>query len=418
MRVLIVTAGSRGDVAPYTGLGVRLRAAGHDVALAAHASFADMVTDAGLQFRPIPGDLRALQASAAGRRLHRSGPGPRGLVEFVRLGTQFVGELGDGIAAAAERGADVLLLSTTTAPLGYSVAQRHGIASMGVFLQPLQPTGEFPPVVLGVRSLGRWGNVVAGRVGRAVGRRAYASASRRLRARLGLPPTDLRDLDRRVEAARWPILHGFSPSVVPRPADWRRGLDVVGYWWPAPSPQWHPPPYLVDFLAAGPPPVFVGFGSMAGDSERLSGMIVPALVRAGVRGVIQAGWAGLSAPAAVTDDIITIGEVPHDWLFPQMAAVVHHAGNGTAAAGLRAGVPAVPVPMLADQPFWAARLSVLGVGADPIPATHLSEGRLAAAIRMAVSEPSFSRRAGAIAARLAAEDGAGAVVQALDRLAR
>lgn len=416
MRVLIVTAGSRGDVSPYTGLGVRLRAAGHDVALATHASFADMVTDAGLQFRPIPGDLRAMQASAAGRRLHRSGPGPRGLVQFVRLGAQFVGELGDGIADAAERGADVLLLSTTTAPLGYSVAQRHGIPSLGVFLQPLQPTGEFPPVVLGARSLGWRGNLVAGRVGRAVGRRAYASASRRLRARLGLPPTDLRDLDRRVEAARWPILHGFSPTVVPRPADWRRGLDVVGYWWPAPSPQWRPPPYLVDFLAAGPPPVFVGFGSMAGDGERLRDILVPALARAGVRGVIQAGWAGLSAAAAVTDDIITIGEVPHHWLFPQMAAVVHHAGNGTAAAGLRAGVPAVPVPMLADQPFWAARLSLLGVSPDPIPTTRLSEGRLAAAIRMAVSEPSFSRRAGAIAARLAAEDGAGAVVQALDRL--
>ena len=205
--------------------------------------------------------------------------------------------------------------------------------------------------------------------------------------------------------------------MVPRPADWRPGLEVVGYWWPAVSPGWRPPPELVDFLAAGPPPVYVGFGSMVNGNDRLSALIEPALRRAGVRGVIQVDDREAAPVRTVTSDVITIGEAPHDWLFPRMAAVVHHAGSGTTAAGLRAGVPAVPIPMLADQPFWAARLAVLGVSPDTIPAGRLDEVRLAAAIRSAVTDPAFTDRARAVATRLAAEDGAGAVVRAVERLA-
>lgn len=418
MRVLIVTAGSRGDVAPYTGLGARLRAAGHQVALAAHASFADLVTGCGLEFRPMPGDLRALQAASAGRRLDRAGPGARGLVDFVRLGAAFVAQLGDGIVAAADRGADLLLLSATTAPLGYSVAQCHGIPSLGAFLQPLQPTADFPPMVLGTPSLGRWGNRAAGRLGQLLGRRVYAEASRRLRATLGLPPIGLRALDHRAAAEGWPVLHGFSPSVVPRPADWRLGLDIAGYWWPEPGPAWLPPPELTDFLAAGPPPVYVGFGSMVSESDRLNDMIAPALRRAGLRGVVQDGWAGLAPGAGRGDDVLSVGETPHEWLFPRMAALVHHAGNGTAAAGLRAGVPAVPVPMLADQPFWATRLSVLGVSPGSISPRRLCVDRLAEAMRAAVTDPALTLRARELSARLAAEDGTAPVLRAIDRLTR
>ncbi|SDZ09647.1 UDP:flavonoid glycosyltransferase YjiC, YdhE family [Micromonospora pattaloongensis] len=415
MRLLIVTAGSRGDVGPYTGVGARLRAAGHDVTLAADPEFEPMVTGAGLRFRPVPGDLRALQATSAGLRLHRAGGTPHGLTHFVRLGHRMIDGLGDHIAAAAESDTEALLLATSTAPLGYSVAEHHGIPSMGLFLQPVHPTAAFPSV-LAPWPLGRVGNRLVGRLARVVARAVYAGASRRLRARLRLPPIPLGALERRAEAARYPILHGFSPAVLPRPPDWRPGLEVAGYWWPAPVPGWRPPAALVDFLADGPPPVFVGFGSMAGDGERLSELVVPALRRAGVRGVVQSGWAGLSAGRA-GPDIITIGDVPHDWLFPRVTAVVHHAGSGTSAAGLRAGVPAVPVPMLADQPFWAGRLVALGVAPRAIPARRLTVESLAAAIRAAVTQPVFARRARALADRLATEDGAGAVVRAVERLA-
>jgi sterol 3beta-glucosyltransferase len=417
VKVLIVTAGSRGDVAPYTGLGARLRAAGHHVAVAAQSSFAELVAGCGLEFRPLPGDLRALQVRSTARLLRRSGPGLRGFAEFVRIGRRFVDEIGDGLVAAADPGVDVMLLSATTAPLGYSVAELYGVPSLGVFLQPVQPTADFPPMMLGAGSFGGLVNRAAGQLGQAVGRRVYEQASRRLRERCGLPPADLRELARRSAGARWPVLHGFSPAVVPRPADWPAELEVVGYWWPEPGSPWRAPPELVDFLSAGPPPVYVGFGSVVSEGDRLTELIASALRRTGLRGVVQAGWAGLSGVRTENDDLITIGEAPHDWLFPRMAALVHHAGNGTTAAGLRAGVPAVPVPMLADQPFWAARLSALGAGPDPIAPRRLTDARLAAAVRAAVYEPSYTRRARALAAELATEDGAGAVLRAVDRLA-
>ncbi|MBF9129945.1 glycosyltransferase family 1 protein [Plantactinospora sp. S1510] len=442
MRVLIVTAGSLGDVAPYTGLGARLLTAGHRVAIAAPARYADLVTGCGLEFRPIPGDLPALRTAAAGRRLS-SLPGAPGVVEFVRLGGRFVGDLGAGIATAAEGGTDLLLLSSTTAPLGYSVAQHHGIPSLGVFLQPTYPTRAFPPILLGIRSLGSWGNRAAGWLGQRLVRQVYADASRRLRARLGLPPADIAALERHAEATGWPITHGFSPAVLPRPVDWRSGLDVVGYWWPLAAPQWRPPAALLDFLAAGPPPVYVGFGSLADTGGELHSLVSRALRRAGVRGVVQgigagphpgsesmrdlrAGLVDGADPASVvrpesgsgSDQVLTVGDVPHGWLFPRMAALVHHAGCGTVAAGLRAGIPAVPVPILADQPFWAARLAALGVSPEVIPFHRISEDRLGAAIRAAVTEPAFGHRARLLADRLAGEDGAGAVVAAVDRLAR
>ncbi len=132
--------------------------------------------------------------------------------------------------------------------------------------------------------------------------------------------------------------------------------------------------------------------------------------------MIQAGAAGLVQAGQSSSDVIGIGDVPHDWLFPQMAAVVHHAGAGTTGAGLRAGVPAVTVPMLGDQPFWAARLTRLGVGPRPIPYRRLSARRLAAAISDAVGRPSYRDQARAMAGRLADEDGAAPVVSALARL--
>lgn len=148
--------------------------------------------------------------------------------------------------------------------------------------------------------------------------------------------------------------------MVPRPPDWREGIDVASYWWPEHPADWKPPEDLERFLAAGPPPVFLGFGSRnPADAARLTEIVAAARRKAGVRMVIQAGWASLGAGLQDDDDMIVIGETPHDWLFPKMSAVVHHAGAGTTAAGLRAGVPTVGVPMITDQPFWASRVTTL-----------------------------------------------------------
>ncbi|GAA0806646.1 glycosyltransferase [Spirilliplanes yamanashiensis] len=404
MRVLIVTSGSMGDVAPYTGLAARLCGDGHEVTLATHAPFADAVRAAGTAFHPLPGDLRAVLPQAHGQDGERSGTGPRALAQLLRIAHPLIAELGDGIAAAAEATRpQAMLLSTMVAPLGYQVAEAAGVPWAGAFLQPIAPTGAFGSVLLGGRSVGAPGNRALTAAALTVSQGLYRGPVMDLRRSLGLPRQGLRRLRARQDGGRFPTFHGFSTAVVPRPRDWRPQLEVVGYWWPAPRPGWTPPPELAAFLTAGPPPVFVGFGSMAtGQGERLAGTVRAAVERAGVRAVVQAGWSGLDVGG--DDRVLSIGEVPHDWLFPRVAAVVHHAGAGTTAAGLRAGVPAVAVPVLADQPFWAARLHALGAAPPPLPLRRLTADTLAAAITEARRDD-YARCARGVSRRLATEDG-------------
>ncbi|MFE4354995.1 MULTISPECIES: glycosyltransferase [Streptomycetaceae] len=410
MRILIATAGSRGDVAPFTGLGVRLRAAGHQVAVATHDTFAESVRAAGLEFRPLPVDPRAELASVEGRRLLRAGSGPGAVLQLLRLGRRFMPALGDGIADATALGTDLLLTTSTTSALGQVAAEAAGIPSIGLYLQPLAPTREFAPAVTGTRSLGRSGNLLAGHAVQAATDQLFVPAVRGLRRRLGLPPLGIARARR-----NHPVLHGFSPLVVPRPADWRPRLEVAGYWWPADRPDWQPPARLLDFLTAGPPPVFVGFGSLVvPDAERLTATVLAAARAARVRLLLQSGWSGLAAEDS--DSVLTVGDTPHDWLFPRTAAVVHHAGAGTTAATLRSGTPAVPVPAQLDAPFWSARLARLGVSPGPVPLRGLTPARLATSLRLTLDDPRYRTRARAVATALAAEDGAAKVLAAVERV--
>lgn len=413
MRVAVMTAGSRGDVAPYTGLGQGLAQAGHDVTLVTHARFAPLVDTARVRFHPLPVDPRAALESAAGRALHRSTTGAGKLLRVIDMARSLVGQMADDLLAAAHA-SDVLLLSSSLGPLGHTIAEGLGLPSMGVYLQPLAATGEFAPPVTGTRSWGRTANRLAGRAVNAAVDRVFADATRTLRARLGLPHTGARAARRARERQDWPVFHGFSELVVPRPRDWRPGLRVAGYWWPHDPPTAQLPPVLGDFLASGPPPVFVGLGSATvPDPDRVSATLVRALRAAGLRGVIQSGWSGLHADG---EDMLTVDEVPHSALFPRMAAVVHHAGAGTTAAGLRAGVPAVPVPIQFDEAFWAARLTSLGVSPGPLPLRRLTATALTTALVRATTDPAYAHRARALAARLDAEDSVSPVLAAVNGL--
>ncbi|WP_381558530.1 glycosyltransferase [Streptomyces eurythermus] len=402
MRILIATAGSRGDVAPYTGVGAALARAGHQVTLAATDAFAGLAHGAGLGFRPLSADPRA-HGGAESRR------------DLMRTAASFVTELGRGFADAVTDDTDLLLLSATTAPLGWHLAEATGLPSLGLHLQPNAPTGAFPPVVTGARSLGRAGNRAAGRFALRMTDRIYAPAVAELRRRLGLPPLTASAMRRRRERAHWPVLHGFSTALVPRPADWRPGLEVAGTFWPHVGTGERLPAALEDFLRAGPRPVLVGFGSMAaGQGERLSEIAVAALRRAGLRGILQSGAARLAADG---DDLFTVGEVPHALLFPRLAAVVHHAGAGTTAAALRAAVPSVAVPTAADQPFWAARLAAIGAAPAPVPLRALTAERLAAALTLVTSRQTYTAAAARAARHMAREDGADRVRAAVERVA-
>ena len=231
MRVLIVTSGSTGDVLPYTGLAARLGAAGHAVTLATHAPFRDQVEATGLAFTPLPGDLREVLPHAPGAT--DSGTGPRALLRLAALARPLIATLAEGVTAAVDRvRPDAVLLSTLVAPLGFQVTEAYRIRRAAVFLQPIHPTRAFAPVLTGGRSFGPWADLALGRLTGRATEALYAGPIRDLRRALGRPRVPLARL-RADQEWREPTFHGFSPKVVPRPADWPPQLQVSGYWWPA-----------------------------------------------------------------------------------------------------------------------------------------------------------------------------------------
>lgn len=404
-RVVIVAIGSRGDVAPLTGVGVALTRAGHHVTVAAFTPFTQMITSAGLAAAEIPaempqsGDVNPMKSLAAFAS-------PNGMRALGR----------STLDAVADEPADIALLSPFAEMAGHPWAEARGIPSIGVRLQPLSATAQYPPAVLGPWSAGRAGNRTAGRAGAWLIDGLYGGVVAGFRRDLGLPRKSARSLRAERTLANWPVLHGYSHLVVPRPPDWRPGLDVTGYWWPAADPEWVPPRELTDFLSDGPPPIFVGFGSMmttGARADELSDIIRRAARHAGTRMLVQAGWARLDS---ADDNLLTIGETPHDWLFPRVAAVAHHCGAGTTAAGLRAGIPTIPLPAYGDGPFWAKRITALGVAAPTVNQRGLTAERLGYAMRVALDDERIRANARQLGIGIAAEDGAAEVVCAVGSL--
>jgi sterol 3beta-glucosyltransferase len=249
------------------------------------------------------------------------------------------------------------------------------------------------------------------------------------RRRHGLPPDTGVAFYRTLR--RGPLLGAYSPRVIPPPPDWPENAHVTGYWFsdaqqvwtpsaradrtPSAQADWTPPAELESFLAAGEPPVYVGFGSMSGRSpERFTEITLQALAESGRRGLLLTGWGGLQE-RPVPESVFVLDSAPHNWLFPRMAAVVHHGGAGTTAEGLRAGVPMVILPFIVDQLFWGKRVQALGVGPPPIPIKKLTAGRLARAIREAVTNPVISQRAAALGKAIRSEDGLARAVELLQQ---
>ncbi|GAA0428842.1 glycosyl transferase [Actinoplanes capillaceus] len=388
-HIVIVGIGTRGDVVPLAALGAALAAGGDRVTVVTHASLRAHVDEAGLGFAALPVEF------GAGR--------PLSSARFARLLAARWPDVGEAVLAASHD-ADLLLLSPM-GWLGYHVAQATGARSMGVFLQPLEPTVAFPPPLLTTRSLGGWGNRAAAHAFRALGQMPFARANAAFRRRLGLPPLGSAAMFRQADEEHWPVLYGFSPSVVPAPPDWPPYRPIAGYWWPRVTGGLSPA--LRRFLDDGDPPVFLGFGSL--DAPGLRAVVEETVTRLGRRVVVQTGAAGLTAGHR---NVLVVGDEPHELLFPRTAMVVHHGGAGTTAAALRAGVPSVIVPFTADQPFWAHRAAALGAAPAPIPLRRATPRKLRDAIAVA---DSCRTGAAALSRSLAAEDGIAAAVAEIRR---
>jgi len=415
MRVTVLTVGSRGDVQPYLALAVGLRASGHEVRLATHARFRGAIEDRGLAFRPLEGDPRELIRGRAGTEWLESGESTiRFVRRFLRLFRPLLRPYLAGVQAACTE-SDAIVF----APLAFAawhVAEALGVPSWMAAVQPATRTRAFPALPVAARpSPGGAYNLATHVLYEQLAWQALRPTLNTWRREaLGLRPLPLRGPFRAVQRRRTPVLYGFSPLVVPKPADWPAWYRLTGYWFVDRPSGWTPPRRVVEFIESGPPPVYVGFGSMVPrDPAATMQVVLGALRRAGVRGILATGWIGETG-LTLPRHVLAIGDIPHDWLFPRMAAVVHHGGAGTTAAALRAGRPAVVVPFFADQPFWAERVAALGVGPSPIPHSRLTLDRLAAAIRTAVRDGGIAQRAAALGDRIRAEAGVADAVTAIN----
>lgn len=224
--------------------------------------------------------------------------------------------------------------------------------------------------------------------------------------RLMLEPISLMWAPGMLARLRVPHTYCWSPALIPKPKDWGNHINISGFYFLSLASNYTPPPDLKEFLDAGPPPVYIGFGSIVvDDPNAMTKMIFDAVRKTGQRAIVSKGWGGLGADQlGIPDGVYMIGNCPHDWLFKQVSCVVHHGGAGTTAAGIALGKPSVIVPFFGDQPFWGAMVAKAGAGPKPIAYKDLTADSLAESILTAL-KPESQERAKELASKISEEKG-------------
>ncbi len=416
MRIAIIAPGSRGDVEPYLALGKGLIKAGHVVRLVTHKNFETLVNSHGVEFWPIDSNVQDIVQSKDMSALLEGG-------NFLAIMSKMAKEAQRGAVALAEgglaacRGMDLVLAGIGGLFIGLALAEKLDLPFLQAYYIPFTPTQAYPSFLFPKPPAWFGGslNRLSHHLSRQIMWQGFRAADRLARQKvLGLPAAPFWGPYSADHMDRDPILYGFSPSVIPPAPDWDRNTHVTGYWFLEPAADWSPPPALLEFLQAGPPPVYVGFGSMSNRKPKeTADLVLQALTETHQRAVILSGWSGLKM-VDLPDSVFMLDSTPFSWLFPRVAAVVHHGGAGTTAAGLRAGVPSIIIPFFGDQPYWGQRVADLGVGPQPIPRQKLTAARLAQAIQSAVTDQAMRQRADNLGSIIQAEDGVARAVAVVE----
>jgi UDP:flavonoid glycosyltransferase YjiC (YdhE family) len=436
--VVMLASGTRGDVQPFLALALGLRRAGIRVVIAAAPRFRSLVEDRDVGFAALEGNPSDLMARSSGsmaaslrggaargviataRYLHAAQAEYRRMLESAAAACGIPAAAGgSGTAACVPARAVILGLSSTW---GLSIAEALGVPVIPCMMQPFGRTRTFPSALLPLRlSMGPRYNALSYRVVEQAMWLPWRRTTNEWRRRtLGLPPLPAAGPWRKLYATGFPCLYGFSPAVVAAPSDWPAGHVVTGYWFLEETAGWSPPPALERFLGQGDRPLYVGFGSMgmqgAGGMLRV---IERALHLSGLRAVISgSGRHGRSEPPDGESRMFFVEDVPHAWLFPRVAAVMHHGGAGTTADGLRAGVPSIICPTAADQHFWGQRIARLRAGPRPVAPRDLTAAAVAELFVRVAMDEGMRRRTCALGERIRKENGVERAVEALVPLLR
>lgn len=416
-QILLVTFGSRGDVQPICLLAQALAEAGHAVRVATNGDYARTVAsygvpyvDVGLSFAET---FREASFETAFLERHRR---PLALLGAVRR----YGERMSGLVPeilhrllAEVRTAD-LVITTTLAWFAGGLAKEAGIPLVYIAYQPVEPTGRFSSALLSGRDFGAPLNRLSYEVMRAASLLTWGGV-RRFRRESGMgrllrPWTSPVGL----ALAHAHQIRAYSPVLAGPVAE--AGATETGFWLRRARPGEALPEAVEQFLGVGPPPVYVGFGSMLWGAKRNTRIVLEALALWGGRAIVATGAGGLTRPEAAPPNVLFVGSLPHALLFPRVAAAVHHGGAGTTAQALACGLPCVILPVASDQLFWGRAVAARGAAEPPVPITKIDPETLAARIARATTDPGLREAARTLAAALDRESGLPGAVAQIERM--
>ncbi|CAG8102889.1 unnamed protein product [Penicillium olsonii] len=417
LNIVIQVVGSRGDVQPFIALGHELKRYGHRVRLATHDRFESFVRDSGLEFYPIGGDPKELMAYMV------KTPGLIPSMESFRAGEIrrkriMIREMLDGcwescIKPDLVTGHPFVADAIIANPPSFAhvhCAQALSIPVHLMFTMPWSQTKSFAHPLANFKaddSDQGLKNYISYDLVNWLTWQGVGDVVNRWRKELDLDTVATFEGPHLAEILKVPFTYCWSPALVPKPSDWPSYVDVCGFFF-RDAPAYDPPTDLQVFLSSGPPPVYIGFGSIVlEDPAKVHAAILDAIDAAGVRAIISQGWSNLGGKKS--ENVYLIGDCPHEWLFQHVAAVVHHGGAGTTACGLRNAKPTVIIPFFGDQPFWGDMVAASGAGPAPIPHKDLNAEILAEGIRYCLTDEATSA-ASVIAVKIASETGVQAAV--------
>ena len=407
--ITILCSGSRGDIQPYIALAQQLKKLGKDVRIAAGQSFESFVAGYDINFYPLSADFKTAKIDPKLLKEAQSSDNPLKMLMTFNKMKKYAVMMTEEMYSACEDSELVVYHPGCT--IGYFAAEKFGIPSMMASPFPMHKTKEIASVI----AYGRYS--LPNKFTYTLLQTMLWTASKTgvaalWKEKFGKLPDSFAPPYERTDSHH-PAIISCSNHVFPRPSDWNEHIHQYGYWFVDEGNDYTPPKALEEFLYAGEKPIYMGFGSVFHDDEKehFITLIIEALNKSGRRGIIS----GMGEIGNLPDHVFAADSVPHTWLFPRCAAVCHHGGAGTSAAGFAAGVPSIIIPFSNDQFAWAHRAYDMSVGSCPIPKRKLTSDRLADAIRFANSEVVKSE-AVKLGKNIAAENGAADCARVISKL--
>jgi sterol 3beta-glucosyltransferase len=416
MRVAILGYGSRGDIQPALVVADALKRRGHEVRLTVNVNSADWAKRSGVEVLPMYPDVEGFLKSPGGKQLLARGKTSTLFRELAALEERHNDDL-TRICREACRGADLVCSTIVTVFRGTSIAEALEVPHVCLATLPIFRTASFGSYLLPIRDYrAGWLNRLSWDLYISaywLGQRRVFNATRRA---LELP-----EWKRRPRLEEGAFIHMYSKHVLPIPDDVPRSHWQGGYATVSPDlrerlGEGALPHGLDEWLAAGPPPVFFGFGSMPVlDPASMLRDVIRLCEKHSIRALVGAGWTEY-AQESLPETVFIAPAFDHDRVLPRCRAAVHHGGAGTTNASLRAGLPTLVCSILSDQPLWGYRVAQLGAGTT-FPFQKLEPRRLSAALDVLL-RPEVAERARRIGQALTAENGTEQIADLVERFAR